>query len=140
MANRDWIHSVLTSRKELKPEHVINREQAAEGGCGVIGIASSEQIAGRHLLQALTQMRNRGNGKGGGIAAVGLVAEEFGVSQHVLEEDYLLVVAYLDPASRTEVEASHIYPTFEVDHVREQPNIADHTSLEGLDVPPPEVV
>ncbi len=140
MANRDWIHSVLTSRKGLKPEQVINREQAAEGGCGVIGIASSEQIAGKHLLQALTQMRNRGNGKGGGIAAVGLVAEEFDVTQQVLEEDYLLVVAYLDPASRTEVEASHIYPTFKVDHIREQPNIPDHLALEGLDVPPPQVV
>ena len=140
MTNQDLIKKILNSRKGLKPEHVINREQAAEGGCGVIGIACSEQIAGRHLLQALTQMRNRGNGKGGGIAAVGLVAEEFGVSQQVLEQDYLLVVAYLDPKSRDEVEASHIHPTFEIDHVREQPQIADHTSLEGLDVPPPQVV
>ena len=134
------IEKILNSRKGLKPEQVINREQAAEGGCGVIGIACSEKIAGRHLLQALTQMRNRGNGKGGGIAAVGLVPEEFGVSKQVMEEDYLLVVAYLDPASRTEVENSHIHTTFEIDHIREQAQIADYKSLEGLDVPPPEVV
>ncbi|MBL7161125.1 MAG: glutamate synthase [Anaerolineales bacterium] len=134
------IENILNSRKGLKPKFVINREQAAEGGCGVIGIACSEQIAGRHLLQALTQMRNRGNGKGGGIAAVGLVPEEFGVSKQVMDEDYLLVVAYLDPASRAEVEGTHIHPTFEIDYAREQPKIADYSSLEGLDVPPPEVI
>ena len=47
-----------------------------EGGCGVIGIASSEKIAGRHLLQALNQMRNRGNGKGGHVYGTDLTAEE----------------------------------------------------------------
>ncbi len=36
------------------------RKNEAEGGCGVIGIACSEKIAARHLLQALVQMRNRG--------------------------------------------------------------------------------
>jgi glutamate synthase domain-containing protein 1/glutamate synthase domain-containing protein 3 len=137
---QNTIEKILNSRKALKPEVIFNREQAAEGGCGVIGIACSEKIAGRHLLQSLTQMRNRGNGKGGGIAAVGLMAEEFGVSQKVLEEDYLLVVAYLDPSSRAEVEGTHISPTFEIDHVREQSHIPDHRTLEGLDVPPPEVV
>jgi len=119
---------------------VINREEAAEGGCGVIGIACSEQIAGRHLLQSLIQMRNRGNGKGGGIAAVGLVAEEFGVSQQILDEDYLLAVAYLDPNVRAEVEQTSILPTFHLDHIREQPHIPDRRALAGLDVPPPEVV
>jgi glutamate synthase domain-containing protein 1/glutamate synthase domain-containing protein 3 len=116
------------------------RDEAAEGGCGVIGIACSEKIAGKHLLQSLSQMRNRGNGKGGGIAAVGLVPKEFGISQKVLEEDYLIAMAYLDPSIREEVEETSIYPIFEVDHVHEQAHIEDYTTLDGLDVPPPEVV
>jgi glutamate synthase domain-containing protein 1/glutamate synthase domain-containing protein 3 len=135
---------LLRSRQEHRPAGGFNlaaaREQAAEGGCGVIGIACSEQIAGRHLLQALDQMRNRGNGKGGGIAAVGLAPEQFGVSQETLDEDYLLVVAYLDPAARAEVEALYIEPVFEIDHVREAPHLADFHSLPRLDVQPPEVV
>ena len=44
------------------------------------------------------QMHNRGNGKGGGIAAVGLVPEELGVCREVLEDHYMLQVALLDPA------------------------------------------
>ncbi len=134
------IEKLLNSRRGLKPENLINREQAAEGGCGVIGIACSEQIHGRHMLQALSQMRNRGNGKGGGIAAVGLAPDQFGVSKTVMEEDYLLALAYLDPQVRADVERTHIFPTFEVDHIREQPHIDEYTALEGLDVPPPMVV
>ena len=136
------IEKMLTSRKALLPDEIkiINREEAAEGGCGVIGIACSEQIAGRHLLQSLIQMRNRGNGKGGGIAAVGLNHEQFGVSKKVMREDYLLAIAYLDPEARSEVESSHIETIFEIDHVREQPQLPDHRALEGLDVRPPEVV
>jgi glutamate synthase domain-containing protein 1/glutamate synthase domain-containing protein 3 len=143
MSPNNSIEKILGSRKSLIPENglnIYNREDAAEGGCGVIGIACSEKIAGRHLLQSLTQMRNRGNGKGGGIAAVGLDASQFGVSPQVLEEDYLLTVAYLDPSVRTEVEDSAIIPTFRIDHTREQPHIEDYRALNGLDVRPPEVV
>ena len=117
----------------------LAREQAAEGGCGVIGFASDVQVAGKHMLQALNQMQNRGNGKDGGIAAVGLVPEQFGVSQAVLERDYLLCVAYLDPVARAEVEAQFIHPTFDVDHIREQPSLDDYQTL-NLDVRPPDVV
>ncbi|GAB4398898.1 MAG: hypothetical protein OHK0052_22110 [Anaerolineales bacterium] len=116
------------------------RDDAAEGGCGVIGIASSEQIAGKHLLQALAQMSNRGNGKGGGIAAVGLDAEQFGVTPQVLLNDYLLAIAYLEPECRTEVEQAYIHPTFEIDHIREQPHLPNFTQLHNLDVRPPDVV
>ena len=45
---------------------------AEEGGCGVVGLAASVQVAGRHLIAPARQMHNRGNGKGGGIAAAGL--------------------------------------------------------------------
>jgi glutamate synthase domain-containing protein 1/glutamate synthase domain-containing protein 3 len=141
MKKKMSVEKILASRRSL-PKIEVNsaaRDEAAEGGCGVIGIACSEKIPGRHLLQSLIQMRNRGNGKGGGIAAVGLIPEDFGVSQKVLEEDYLIAVAYLEPAVRVEVEKTSIYPTFEVDHVREQAHIDNFTTL-GLDVPPPEVV
>jgi glutamate synthase domain-containing protein 1/glutamate synthase domain-containing protein 3 len=141
--SRKAIETIINSRAALRPEEgfTLNsaRDDAAEGGCGVIGIACSERIAGRHLLQALDQMRNRGNGKGGGIAAVGLVAEEFGVTQEILNNDYLLVVAYLDPASREEVERKHIYPTFEVDHTRHALHLADYRILKNLEIEPPEV-
>jgi len=142
MTKKLSVEKILKSRKSLPQIEVraAARDEAAEGGCGVIGIACSEKIAGRHLLQSLIQMRNRGNGKGGGIAAVGLIPEEFGISQKVLEENYLIAVAYIEPSIRDEVEKTSIYPTFEVDHVREQPHMEDFTTLEGLDVPPPEVV
>jgi glutamate synthase domain-containing protein 1/glutamate synthase domain-containing protein 3 len=115
------------------------RKAEGEGGCGVIGFASSERIAARHLFQALKQMRNRGNGKGGGIAAVGLVPEELGVTREILENDYLLTIAYLDSRARPEVERSCIEPTFEIDHARSLPSTDDPRVLEGLDVMPPEV-
>jgi glutamate synthase domain-containing protein 1/glutamate synthase domain-containing protein 3 len=141
MTNKMFVDKLLASRMSLPKIEVsaAARDEAAEGGCGVIGIACSEKIPGRHLLQSLIQMRNRGNSKGGGIAAVGLVPEEFGVSQKVLEEDYLIAVAYLEPSVREEVEKSSIYPTFEVDHIREQAHMDDFTVL-GLNVPPPKVV
>ena len=67
MISPETIDKILASRKSLIPEgdgHLTTRKAEAEGGCGVIGIASSERIPGRHLFQALEQMRNRGNGKG----------------------------------------------------------------------------
>ncbi|MCA9970297.1 MAG: hypothetical protein KC425_08780, partial [Anaerolineales bacterium] len=137
------VEKILHSRRGLAAGWdggLTDRGQAAEGGCGVIGLACSEPVAGRHLLQALDQMRNRGNGKGGGIAAVGLSAAQFGVTPAVLENDYLLAVAYLDEGCREAVEAAHIWPTFEVDHVRQAPHLADYRALPRLAVKPPEVV
>jgi glutamate synthase domain-containing protein 1/glutamate synthase domain-containing protein 3 len=115
-------------------------EDAAEGGCGVIGIACSEQIPGRHLLQSLAQMSNRGNGKGGGIAAVGLDPAQWGVTPEILQNDYLLAIAYLEPECHAEVEQKYIHPTFEIDLVRQQPHLADYSHLHGLEVRPPEVI
>ena len=66
-------------------------------------------------------MRNRGNGKGGGIAAVGLDAGWLGVPPELLVERYLLAIAYLEPGARAEVEAQFVTPLFEVDHVVELP-------------------
>jgi glutamate synthase domain-containing protein 1/glutamate synthase domain-containing protein 3 len=142
MISPETILKILGSRKSLVPEEargLIPRKAEAEGGCGVIGIASSERIPGRHLLQALEQMRNRGNGKGGGIAALGLVAEDLGVTQEILENDYLLTLAYLDTSSRREVERSCIEPTFDIHHACSLPTTRDPRILERLDVRPPEI-
>ncbi len=142
--DKNAILNILNSRKQLPgpaEEYIqLARDQAAEGGCGVIGFASTEQVAGKHMLTALYQMRNRGNGKGGGIAAVGLVPEEFGVSREILDENYLVAVAYLEEACRAEVEKDFISPVFDVDHVREQPTLKDWHALPRLDVAPPKVV
>ncbi len=56
--------------------------------------------AGSTYSQPLIQMHNRGNGKGGGIAAVGLDADQLGVIERILEQDYLIQVAYLKPEVR----------------------------------------
>jgi glutamate synthase domain-containing protein 1 len=142
MISPETIAKILASRKSLIPEgdgHLTPRKAEAEGGCAVIGIASSERIPGRHLFQALEQMRNRGNGKGGGIAAVGLVPEDLGVTREILENDYLLTIAYLEASARSEVERSCIEPTFEIHHAQALPSTHDSRILERLDVKPPEV-
>jgi glutamate synthase domain-containing protein 1/glutamate synthase domain-containing protein 3 len=115
-----------------------NRNDVAEGGCGVLGIACSVPIKGKYLLQPMLQMHNRGNGKGGGIAAVGLSHSQLGVPKKVLEESYLLQVAYLDPASRNKVEAEFIIPSFDIDYMSKIQTKRNFRSL-GLEVRPPEV-
>jgi glutamate synthase domain-containing protein 1 len=110
----------------------------AEGGCGVLGVISSAPIKGKYLLQPMIQMHNRGNGKGGGIAAVGLSPNQLGVSRTTLEKDYMVQVAYLDPKSRIEVEAEFIRPYLNVEFSGEVPNIGDHRKI-GLEVAPPDV-
>jgi glutamate synthase domain-containing protein 1/glutamate synthase domain-containing protein 3 len=142
MIQPEAIAKILASRKSLIPEggpRTILRKAETEGGCGVMGIACSERIPARHLLQALTQMRNRGNGKGGGIAAVGLEPEEFGVSREILENDYLLAIAYLDSRVRLEVEQNCIEPTFEIAQARSLPSTKDSRIVGSLSVSPPEV-
>lgn len=106
----------------------------AEGGCGVIGIASDIKIAGRHLLSSLCQMKNRGNGKGGGIAACGLSPEAFGVTQEVLNHDTLLAIGYLDESSKHKLEKEFIHPIFDLDHEFRVPHLKKH-----MEVNPPKV-
>ena len=76
MNKPEGIERILKSRSSLGGvsgvEIQTRRKEAAEGGCGVIGMACSLPLPARHLLKSLEGMRNRGNGKGGGIATVGL--------------------------------------------------------------------
>src|SRR6266852_2776832 len=130
---------IIDSRKSLPVDRVQVGKQEAEGGCGVVGLACNVPLEGKYLLQSLVQMRNRGNGKGGGIAAVGLVPEQLGVSKKILEEDYILQVAYLNRSVRKEIEEEHIRPFFVVDHEARVAAVDDYRSIPGLEVEPPEV-
>ena len=114
------------------------KKHTEEGGCGVTGFIASVPVSGRHIYEPSVQMHNRGNGKGGGIAAVGLSAADLGVSQEVLDTHYMLQVALLEPDSR-QVEASHIEPFFEVHRAGAVPTVDDYRDIEGLEVKPPDV-
>ncbi len=140
MDREQFIDALIASRRTLRDETVLPRgEGEAEGGCGVIGMAASVPVRGNHLLQALQQMRNRGNGKGGGIAAVGLDPDFFGCRAETLANDYLLAIAYLDSAARPQVEAHFIEPAFVVDATVRVPTLPDFRAIPGLEVQPPEV-
>jgi glutamate synthase domain-containing protein 1/glutamate synthase domain-containing protein 3 len=133
------ISEIIRSRTRLVQDMSISPKIEAEGGCGVIGVACSEQIPGRHLLRALIQMKNRGNGKGGGIAALGLSAERMGVSRNLLQEDYLIQIAYLDPTAQKEVEDEYIFPSLNVDWAGWTETVDDYRRIERLQVEPPAV-
>jgi glutamate synthase domain-containing protein 1/glutamate synthase domain-containing protein 3 len=134
---RDIAESITRSRFKLPIATEAIDKSEAEGGCGVIGVASTVPIEGKYLLQSLVQMKNRGNGKGGGIAAVGLVPEQLGVTREVLEEDYLVQIAYLDPSVRGEVEEEFIKSNFMIDQTARVDAVGDHRSIKGLTVQPP---
>jgi len=128
------------ARRHLRPKGDWFRQPPeAEGGCGVTGFACSIPVGGRHIYEPSIQMRNRGNGKGGGIAACGLVPEDMGVSRKVLDEDYILQVALLDPDARGDVEKNAIEPYFEIDQGGLIPTVDDYRDVPLLKVRPPDV-
>ena len=136
----DRVTALLHARAGLIPEDLRGRQPLeAEGGCGVTGFACTIPVGGRHIYEPSIQMRNRGNGKGGGIAACGLVPEDMGVSRKVLEEDYILQVALLDPTARAEVEKSFIEPYFDIDQGGLIPTVDDYREVPLLEVRPPDV-
>jgi len=110
-----------------------------EGGCGVVGFASTVPVRGKHIFEPSIQMHNRGNGKGGGIAAVDLSHEDLGVSRSILEDDYLLLIALLDPEARSEIEEEFITPLMNVDKSERMPTVSDYRNIEGLETKPPDV-
>ena len=119
-SDRDKIaRALIEARRPLN--RIQNRVPATfqeeEGGCGVTGFASSIKVKGRHIFEPSKQMHNRGNGKGGGIAALGLDHDNLGVSPEVLDQDYLLLVALLDPDCRATVEEKYIKSFFDIDQI-----------------------
>ena len=134
--------AILQARRQLidsLPKIEMKEDDAAEGGCGVVGLACEIPVAGRHLFKSLEQMRNRGNGKGGGVAMVGLNPSQFGTTQEVLEGSYLISVAWVNEGFRNSVEEKYIHSAFEVDHIYDVPTLDDWTTLSALEVCPPDV-
>jgi len=137
--NISIIENILASRGKLHPGNVPVNKAADEGGCGVTGFIASIPVSGRHIYEPSVQMHNRGNGKGGGIAAVGLSAESLGVTQEVLDTHYMLQVAMLDPESRPDIEKLYIEPYLEVHKAAKIPTLDDFREVKGLEVKPPDV-
>ena len=138
----DFTNRILQSRAKLTdglPRATI-RKEAEEGGCGVVGFACSIPVGGRHIYEPSCQMHNRGNGKGGGIAAVGFVPEQIGVSRETLDSHYMLQVGLLDPSARGAVEKEFVQPYFDIASQGMLPTIDDYRDVEGLDVQPPDVL
>jgi glutamate synthase domain-containing protein 1/glutamate synthase domain-containing protein 3 len=136
----DFGKQILASRKQLVTDCSVDLKKAdEEGGCGVVGFAVTVPVSGRHIFEPSIQMHNRGNGKGGGIAAACLVPEQLGVDTAVLRDDYLLQIALLDPDAENEVEKSFVTPYFKIDHRVKLKPVSDHHDL-GLEVRPPDVV
>ena len=133
------IDKILASRALIPHNNRRTQKSAEEGGCGVTGFIASVPVRGRHIYEPSMQMHNRGNGKGGGIAAVGLSAADLGVSQDVLDTHYMLQVALLDPKARPEVETAHIEPYLEVHKTEMLPTVDDYRDIKGLEVRPPDV-
>jgi glutamate synthase domain-containing protein 1/glutamate synthase domain-containing protein 3 len=137
----EYAERILSSRiKEFgKTEFSSNLKREDEGGCGVTGFASSIPVAGRHIFEPSVRMHNRGNGKGGGIAAVGFDPDRLGVSQEVLDSHYLLNLALLNPDCLDVVKQTLITPFFDVASEGLIDRLNDYRELEGLDVQPPDI-
>jgi len=137
----DFAERLLASRSQVYsgPEQPVQSEPAEEGGCGVTGFACTVPVGGRFIYEPSIQMQNRGNGKGGGIAAVGLVPEQMGISREVLDSHYLLQIALLDPACHAELERQFILPNFDIALSTRQAHIDDHRDIPGLEVRPPDI-
>lgn len=140
--DRKRIAKLLNAKKRLVEDlglPKVVRKDAEEGGCGVVGFCVTEPVAGRHIYEPSFQMHNRGNGKGGGIAAVGLVPEELGVTREVLDDYYMLHVAFLDPSVRKDLEKNYITNNFEVAKSAALETVDDWKTVPGLENRPPDV-
>lgn len=139
--NSQFADQIISSRLRERGRSVFsaNLKREDEGGCGVTGFAANVPVAGKHIFEPSVRMHNRGNGKGGGIAAVGVDPEAMGVSREVLDSHYLLNVALLDPASLSEVKESFVKPFFHIAEEHMLDHIKDFRDLEGLEVKPPEI-
>ena len=135
----DFAERLLASRSQIYSGVEPPPEREEEGGCGVTGFACSVPVKGKFIYEPSVQMQNRGNGKGGGIAAVGLVPEQIGVSRETLDSHYLLQIALLDSEAHAEVEREFVLPHFDIALSTRQPHIDDYRDLPGLEVRPPDV-
>jgi glutamate synthase domain-containing protein 1 len=139
---REQSRAILASRAGLVASLPVQQRspEATEGGCGVLGFAANVPVAGRHVVTASQQMHNRGNGKGGGIAASGLDPAQMRVSPEVLRSHCLIQVAYLDPRARAEVERECLLGRFDLAEAYPVETLEEAGAVDGLAVRPPDVV
>ncbi|MFO7600556.1 MAG: glutamate synthase [Candidatus Desulfacyla sp.] len=140
--NKDqFITQIIQSRQPLVADLPSRPrfETEAEGGCGVTGFACSIPVRGKHIFEPSRQMHNRGNGRGGGIAAMGFDPRMLGVTREALDEDYILQIAALEEGVTDDLEERFIDPFFHVDFSERIPHVDDYRDIRGLDVRPPEV-
>jgi glutamate synthase domain-containing protein 1 len=131
---------IILSRRNLFPEPPPRHCKAEEeGGCGVTGFACNKPVGGKHIFEPSRQMHNRGNGKGGGVAAVGLIPEDLGVTEEVLNECYLIQIALLDSGAQKEVEEKFVAPYMDIAFGHRIPTLDDYRDVEGLEIRPPDV-
>jgi len=133
------LERIIASRGKLPVGAFEHGKTAEEGGCGVTGFIASIPVRGKHIFEPSVQMHNRGNGKGGGIAAVGLCPDDLGVSQEILDTHYLLQIALLNPAVAPLVEKEFIEPYLEVSSSGKIPAVDDYREIPGLEIRPPDV-
>jgi len=135
------INNIINSRREIGNDIPHNHifETEAEGGCGVTGFACSIPVRGKHIFEPSKQMHNRGNGRGGGIAAMGFDHNMLGVSQEILKENYILQIAVLEDNVIKDLEENHINPLFNVEFSEKIPRLDDYRDVPGLLVQPPDV-
>jgi glutamate synthase domain-containing protein 1/glutamate synthase domain-containing protein 3 len=141
MSSFSYVDRIVSSRRRLAagmPRTPVHKSEG-EGGCGVVGLAANFRVAGRHLIPAAVQMHNRGNGKGGGLAAAGLSPVQMGVAPEVLKTATLMQIAYLDPTAQTEVERSCLTPDFEILEGYPVVSLDDYREVPDLGVEPPRV-
>jgi glutamate synthase domain-containing protein 1 len=141
MQSDTTINKIIASRERLLDglPPIERFETEAEGGCGVTGFACSIPVRGKHIFEPSRQMHNRGNGRGGGIAAMGFDHRMLGVSKEILEEDYILQIAVLEQGVMDEVERLFIEPHLRVDFSENIPHTDDYRDIPGLEVRPPDV-
>lgn len=135
------IKNIISSRKSLSKDQALRsyHRKEEEGGCGVTGFASSIPVRGKHILEPSKQMHNRGNGLGGGIAAMGLDPDMLGVSKEILENDYMLQIAVFEEGVMEALEQHFIRPWFEVDFSEIVPHVEDFRDIPGLGIRPPDI-
>ncbi|MCD6297239.1 MAG: glutamate synthase, partial [Deltaproteobacteria bacterium] len=135
------IKNIIQSRKPLVKDVPSARhyETEAEGGCGVTGFACSIPVRGKHIFEPSKQMHNRGNGRGGGIAAMGFDHSMLGVSREILDKDYILQIAVLEDGVIDDLEQRFIEPWFRINFSERIPHVTDYRDIQGLDVRPPDV-
>jgi len=120
--------AIKLSRLNEVKGRTFAKKRSLEGGCGVIGLIGSEKLKGNCIIRPCEQMRNRGNGKGGGVAAVGLFDEH--------KDFYALHISFLDEKVRASVEKKFVESVFHVSHAEKQASLDDYRET-GLEVKPP---